>query len=265
MAAEYEDRAASYDRTRSASQSTLTALLDALGEPNGRSLLDIGGGTGNYATPLRAAGFRVVVADLSPAMLRRAQAKLGRGAIVLGDALGLPFGDGSFDCAISVNVSHHVPDLRRHLGEARRVVGGGRFAVQINTRENLEAHWIFEYFPQAKEPTLAFHPNAEHVERVMRSVGFQRVRRLSYVFEDQADATFEALKHRPERYLEDGYRRNTTFFTRLSADVESAGVERLREDHASGALRAVMARYEPQVRAAGDSTVFAGLGGDGDR
>lgn len=237
----------------------LGALLRALGPANGRSLLDIGGGTGNYSVALRKAGFRVTLAELSEAMLRRAAAKLGAAAVVQGDALRLPFRDASFDCATSINVSHHL-DWRAHVAEAKRVVGAGAFAMQVNTRENLAAHWIFEYFPEAKGPTLALHPPADDGAGAMRTAGFRDVAWEGFVFEDRADATFEALKHWPETYLDDGYRRNTTFFTRMPADLERAGVERLRADHASGGLTEVIARYEPLVREAGDSTVFVGRG-----
>ena len=71
MAAQYDAVAAEYDETRSASPSTLGALKRALGPAEGRSLLDIGGGTGNYAVALSKAGFRVMVADVSTGMLRR--------------------------------------------------------------------------------------------------------------------------------------------------------------------------------------------------
>jgi hypothetical protein len=160
---------------------------------------------------------------------------------------------------VSVNVSHHL-DWRTHVAEAKRVVGDATFAMQVNTRENIAAHWIFEYFPAAKEPTLALHPPAEEVAGAMRSAGFREVSWEGFVFKDQADATFEALKHWPEAYLDDGYRRNTTFFTRMPADLEREGVERLRADHASGALHELIARYEPLARDAGDSTVFVGRG-----
>jgi ubiquinone/menaquinone biosynthesis C-methylase UbiE len=258
--AEYDDaRAATYDATRSASESMVGALLRALGQASGRSLLDIGGGTGNYSVAMREAGFQVTPVELSEAMARRAAAKLGTDAIVQGDALRLPFRDASFDCAVSVNVSHHL-DWWAHIAEAKRVVGNGTFAMQVNTRENLAAHWIFEYFPAAKEPTLALHPPAEEVAGAMRSAGFRDAGWEGLVFGDQADATFEALKHWPGTYLDDGYRRNTTFFTRMPAGLERTGVARLRKDHASGALAGVIARYEPLAREAGDSTVFVGRG-----
>jgi SAM-dependent methyltransferase len=255
--AEYDARAARYDETRSASASTLGALLRALGPGDGRSLLDIGGGTGNYAVALARAGFAVTVVDVSSAMLGRAAEKLGTGAAVLGDALRLPVRDAAFDCAASVNVSHHVSDWRRHLDEARRVLRRA-FAVQVNTRENLAAHWIFEYFPEAREHTLALHPRADEVLAALRAAGFARVRGEGFAFEDADDGTFEALKHWPETYLDETYRRNTTFFRRMPPGVERRGVERLRADHESGALRDVIERYAPAVARAGDSTVFAG-------
>ena len=260
MAAQYDAVAAEYDGTRSASRSTLGALQGALGRAEGRSLLDIGGGTGNYALVLREAGFRVTVADVSIAMLRRATDKLAAGVAVMGDALRLPFRDGAFDCALSVNVSHHVASWQRHIAEARRVVGDGTFALQLNTRENLEAHWLFHYFPEATAPTLAYHPAAEEVVTAIRAAGFLRVDSQGYIFEDQADGTFEALKHAPETYLDPLYRRNTTFFRRLASEVERRGLERLRADHASGRLADVIARYEPRLQAVGDSTVFVGAG-----
>lgn len=258
MPAEYDARAKTYDATRSASRSTLTALLAALGPPSGRSLLDIGGGTGNYAAAIAGAGFRVAVVDVSRAMLRICAQKIDRSAMVLGDALGLPFRAGAFDCAVSVNVSHHLPNWRRHIGEAQRVITAGVFGLQINTRENLEAHWIFHYFPQAKELTLAYHPRAEEVEQAMRAAGFSRVERHGYVFEDANDGTFEALKHWPERYLDPEYRRNTSFFRRLAPEVERDGIARLRADQDSGALRGVIAAHAADLGEVGDSTVFAG-------
>ena len=58
MAIDYDAWAQNYDATRGVSPSVLGPLLEALGPPGGRSLLDIGGGTGNYTVALRDAGLR---------------------------------------------------------------------------------------------------------------------------------------------------------------------------------------------------------------
>src|SRR6266540_3150535 len=96
-AIDYDDWAKTYDDTRGASASVLRSLLAALGPSAGRSLLDIGGGTGNFAEALAEEGFRVGLCDYSPEMARRASAKLGGAQVAVADAAHLPFAGGSFD------------------------------------------------------------------------------------------------------------------------------------------------------------------------
>src|SRR6266542_5369379 len=119
-AIDYDDWAKTYDDTRGVSPSVLRSLLAALGPAAGRSLLDIGGGTGNFAKVLAEEGFRVGLCDYSSAMARRAFAKLNGAPVFVADAPHLPLTDASFDCAISVNVLGHVEDWPAMLAEARR-------------------------------------------------------------------------------------------------------------------------------------------------
>ncbi|MGH2727360.1 MAG: class I SAM-dependent methyltransferase, partial [Actinomycetota bacterium] len=72
---DYREQAARYDRTRGASPSILEPLLRALeGAPGGR-VLDVCGGTGNYAAAFRERGWEPVLLDLSQEMLLHARAK----------------------------------------------------------------------------------------------------------------------------------------------------------------------------------------------
>ncbi|HUK64467.1 MAG TPA: class I SAM-dependent methyltransferase, partial [Dongiaceae bacterium] len=145
---DYDAWAPNYDATRHASHRISSAILDALGPARDRSLLDIGGGTGNFAAVTRNAGFRVSLADLSSAMLRRARAKLGAGATLARvSADRLPFRRGSFDCAICINVLLHLKQRGRALAEARRVLRSGPLVIRTNTRESESAHWGLFYFP----------------------------------------------------------------------------------------------------------------------
>ena len=59
----YAEQAKTYDRTRGASPTIVRALGRYLGPPDNRVLLDIAGGTGNYAQVFQARGFRVIVLD----------------------------------------------------------------------------------------------------------------------------------------------------------------------------------------------------------
>ena len=99
--------------------------------------LDVATGTGDLAFTLAAAQGtnKVVGLDFLPEMIVRARAKArsreveSRVQFTMGDALSLPFADGTFACATSAWGLRNLPDLRRSLEEMVRVVrSGGRVA-----------------------------------------------------------------------------------------------------------------------------------------
>ncbi|MFL6193280.1 MAG: class I SAM-dependent methyltransferase [Thermoanaerobaculia bacterium] len=104
--------------------------VDLLALQPGERLLIIGCGTG-ADLPFIPAEVQVLATDLTPAMLRQAQAHARPGIEYRemdGMALGLP--DGSFDAALLHMVLEVIPDPARCLAEAARVLRpGGRLAV----------------------------------------------------------------------------------------------------------------------------------------
>ena len=98
-------------------------LLARAGLPvAGRTVLDLGSGTGAACRAALAAGARAVVpADLAPAMLRGCPP---RAHPVAADARALPFGGGCFDLVVAACCLGHLPDLGAGLREIRRVGGG---------------------------------------------------------------------------------------------------------------------------------------------
>ena len=257
-AIDYDAWAKTYDDTRGASPSVLRALLEALGPPDGRSVLDIGGGTGNFAVALAERGFPVSLCDYSPAMARRAAAKLGKDEVAVADAAHLPFADGSFDCTMSVNVLGHVEDWRTMLAEARRVIRGGPYVMKASTRETLEANWVVEYLPGIRDHAPVHHYQRESVIiDALREAGFSRVELSRIQYTEMVDGSIQALKHFPEVFLDDERILNTATLKRLPEAEREAGLAALRRDYASGLLREVIGRYEPLVREYGDGSVFA--------
>jgi SAM-dependent methyltransferase len=91
----------------------------------GRTVLDVGTGTGRAAIALAARGAHVTGVDASAEMLavaeRRAKAAGVAVAFVTGDAHGLAFPDRSFDAVVCLRVLMHTPDWQRSLGELCRV------------------------------------------------------------------------------------------------------------------------------------------------
>ncbi|AUM74919.1 bifunctional demethylmenaquinone methyltransferase/2-methoxy-6-polyprenyl-1,4-benzoquinol methylase UbiE [Paracoccus jeotgali] len=114
------------------------AMMDWLAPRDGQHLLDMAGGTGDIAFRFldRAPGARVTVCDMTENMLiegrkrAQAQALADRLGWVTGDAMALPFADGSFDrYTISFGI-RNVTRIQDALTEAFRVLRpGGRLMV----------------------------------------------------------------------------------------------------------------------------------------
>jgi demethylmenaquinone methyltransferase/2-methoxy-6-polyprenyl-1,4-benzoquinol methylase len=101
----------------------------------GDRVLDACCGTGDLALAAVRAGGRVTGLDFSERMLERARQKSAEVEWVHGDALALPFEDGTFDAATVGFGVRNLDDLERGLAELRRVLrAGGRVAILEITR-----------------------------------------------------------------------------------------------------------------------------------
>ncbi|MHC8507942.1 MAG: class I SAM-dependent methyltransferase [Rhodospirillales bacterium] len=110
------------------------ALVDWLRPRPGRSVLDVGGGTGDIAFRIiKRGGGPVTVADINAEMLavgRRRAEKRGFSNIewAEADAENLPFEDCSFDAVVTAFCIRNTTRPEQVLAEARRVLKpGGRF------------------------------------------------------------------------------------------------------------------------------------------
>jgi ubiquinone/menaquinone biosynthesis C-methylase UbiE len=102
-------------------------LIDALAPAPGRSIADIGTGTGRAALALARTGADVVGVDASAEMLAVAERRAREAGLAAnlrferGDAHALPLGDRSVDAAVCLRVLMHTPDWRVCLGELCRI------------------------------------------------------------------------------------------------------------------------------------------------
>jgi len=111
----------------------LTVDLDRLGVVAGTRLLDIGCGNGRHAFAAWKAGGGVVavdasvaelgdVATMAGAMLVAGEVSTIDGGVLAGDALALPFADGSFDVIVASEIFEHVLDDHAAMRECARVL-----------------------------------------------------------------------------------------------------------------------------------------------
>ena len=101
----------------------------------GDRVLDVCCGTGDLSIAAREAGGEVTGLDFSAPMLERARRKSDEVEWLEGDALALPFPDGSFD-AVTIGFGlRNLANVERGLTELHRVLSsGGRVAILEITR-----------------------------------------------------------------------------------------------------------------------------------
>ncbi|MFL5797932.1 MAG: class I SAM-dependent methyltransferase [Actinomycetota bacterium] len=254
----YAEQARTYDLTRRASPTILAAVREALGEGRGRTLVDVAGGTGNYAVELARAGFRPVVADAELAMVSHAAAKLPAGSCVAADAAALPFRDATFDCAMLSSALHLFVEKAVALREIRRVIRDGPLVLQVFTRENLVPLFTHEYFDHPVHDEVR-ETEAEHVE-LLNAAGFDRVdvRRLAY--RGLEDGSLSALHTDPVLIADEAHLRNTSYWQRMDESSRREGQEKLRADLRSGELAKKVERGLRLAREWGHVTILVALG-----
>ena len=136
-------------------------------------VLEIGfGGGGLLALLLEATRGRVIGADLSEAMVKRARRRFrgcDRLALHLASVEALPLEDASVDKGCSVNNLYFWPDPAAGMRELARVVRpGGRLAIAFEPPEELRKwpghRFGFRLFEEAE------------VRRLMEAAGFSQIR-----------------------------------------------------------------------------------------
>jgi 2-polyprenyl-3-methyl-5-hydroxy-6-metoxy-1,4-benzoquinol methylase len=91
---------------------------------DGKSVLEIGCGRGGFSAYLASLGAKLTAADFSCAAVRMAREQLRRFEsceLITADVQNVPFPDGSFDVAISLETLEHVPQPDQGLAELVRV------------------------------------------------------------------------------------------------------------------------------------------------
>ena len=100
-------------------------LANFVGRIDGRTILDVGTGTGRAALLFARGGAKVTALDASEEMLavarQRAAEQSAAVKFVSGDAQALEFPDRSFDVAVSLRVLMHAPRWRACVSELCRV------------------------------------------------------------------------------------------------------------------------------------------------
>ena len=131
----------------------------------GKRVLDIACGTGYGISLLRSKARFVTGVDIEPQAAVYAKTQCGENAaVLLGNGLGLPFHDDSFDVISSFETLEHLHDRTGFLSELQRVLRGGgnlilstpnaNYSATVNGKPSNPFH-IHEYTPVELRGELA--------------------------------------------------------------------------------------------------------------
>ena len=175
-----------------------------IGDVRGLRVLDLGAGTGHYASWARARGARVAVAlDVTPEMLAQAPR-----AAVVADAARLPFAAGRFDVVVGALVVSFVKDRGRLLRDAARVLRPGGALVLSDMHEiATEMGWQRSFRgPKGERLVIdAAPPRLESMRRALDEAGLALTdlrepridERLERAFRRARRSDFEKLRGLP--------------------------------------------------------------------
>jgi ubiquinone/menaquinone biosynthesis C-methylase UbiE len=134
----------------------------------GDRVLDVGCAKGFLVKDLLAQGIDAFGIDVSRYALMRCEPETA-GRLHLGDASDLPFPDGAFACALSINTIHNLDRAGcvKALRELQRVSGGKAF-VQVDSYRTPEQKSVFEDWVL----TARFHDYPEGWLKVFAEAGY---------------------------------------------------------------------------------------------
>jgi SAM-dependent methyltransferase len=195
-------------------------VWDALGDAE--TVLNVGAGTGSYEPTDR------LVTAVEPSAAMRAQRPETAAPCAAGVAESLPFADDSFDAAMAVLSDHHWDDPVAGLLEMRRVAR--RVVVFQWDNTWLPRYWLVrDYLPEFGATAAARQPSL-----VARAQAIRATTETVEIPWDCSDGFFHAYWRRPEAYLDDLVRRNTSVWARVGPAIEARAVTALDADLASG-------------------------------
>lgn len=163
-------------------------ILDALGELEGRRLLDVACGTGHLAGAAAARGAQAEGIDFAATMVAQAADNYPDCTFTEGDAERLPYEDAQFDAVTCSFGLLHLENADTAIRDAHRVLRpGGRYAFTVwrSPEQGSEMHQIIlgavkrfgtleVELPPA--PPMFRFADPEECTRVMQSTGFSSIR-----------------------------------------------------------------------------------------
>ena len=160
----------------------------------GKSVLEVGCGSGMGLAYLRQKATRAVGGEYTPALLEEARRHLPDAELFQMDAQDLPFPDASFDVVLMLEMIYYLPDLDRALAEAKRVLKpGGALMICLPNRDRADFN---------PSPFTVGYPNLPELARLLQGHGLAVEVFGGFPIEAESgrDRLLEPLRHLAVRF-----------------------------------------------------------------
>ncbi len=185
---DYDLVAPIFDRRYESSvyDATFETLVEFIGEHAGRTVAEVGCGTGHWLAAIERHAATIIGIEPSAAMLEAARSVAPNAMLVRGRAEALPCKSGSLDRIFAINAFHHFLDKHAFLSEARRALrlGGAVMSIGIDPHTGQDQWWVYDYFPAALAADRERYPATAEIREWLVRAGF-------------SDATTSVAQHIP--------------------------------------------------------------------
>jgi SAM-dependent methyltransferase len=209
-------------------------FIDFAGVKDGERLLDVGCGTGSLTFTAAALNPRseIVGIDRSESFIENDRSRTSdpRLRFEVGDALSLPYTDGSFDKSLSLLVIQFIPDVGRAISEMRRVTKqGGAVAACAWSSDEDELHTLFwdsaaELEAEGKQMRDARAYGGGQLSTLWADSGFASVEETAFIIAPEFQSFDDYWTP-----LIGGQGASGTYFANLTDDGQEALCRRTRE------------------------------------
>ncbi len=223
-----------YNRTRQPDKRIVDESIGLLELPAGKTIADIGAGTGNYSNAIADRGYQVIAIEPSLTMQSQAQPHSNVSWITAASE-SIPLADNTVDGAIVMLALHHFQDIALGIKEINRIVAGGNIVIFAFEQSKIPDFWLTDYFPYFINDTLNTFPSTKVIAQQIKQITQKQVEIIPFLLPTDLSDLFAASGwHRPEIYLNASVRNGISTFSKMPSEELEWGINKLATELDNG-------------------------------
>ena len=223
-----------YNSTRQPDERIVDRLLELLDLPLGKTIADIGAGTGNYSNAIAQRGYKVIAIEPSVTMQQQAQSNQDV-TWVQAAAESIPLEDNTVDGAIVMLALHHFQNIAAGIKEIDRTIAAGKIVIFAFEQSKIPDFWLTDYFPYFIQDTLKTFPSTSEISQQINQITQKKVTVTPFLLPPDLKDKFAAAGwQKPEMYLDASVRNGISTFAKMPQNLLSAGINKLAAELDNG-------------------------------